>query len=210
MLVLALYFAVSAAISTARDRESGTLEVLFYSPVDELTYVLGKVGGLLLAYLAVVPLLLASLALLAWMSGFALTPAIPVSVLLAIVPVAVVVGFGVLLGVGLGRVRSAVLLLIGIVAALLGIRLAYSMVLLVPIADASSPVLPLRDALAALDAATGWISPFAWLERVVDGVLRADWQSALAGLVAAIAYALLMIGLAALWLRRRGVWRRGE
>jgi hypothetical protein len=121
-----------------------------------------------------------------------------------------VVGFGVLLAVGLGRVRSAVLLLIGIVAVLLGIRLAYGMVLLVPIADASSPVLPLRDALAALDAAAGWISPFAWLERVVDGALRADWQSALAGLVAAIAYTLLMIGLAALWLRRRGVWRRGE
>jgi ABC-type transport system involved in multi-copper enzyme maturation permease subunit len=210
MLVLALYFAVSAAVSTARDRESGTLEVLFYGPVDELTYVLGKVGGLLLAYLAVLPLLLASLALLAWMSGFALTPAIPVSVVLSIVPVAVVVGFGVLLAVGLGRVRSAVLLLIGIVAVLLGIRLAYSMVLLVPIADASSPVLPLRDALAALDAAAGWISPFAWLERVVDGALRATWRSALASLVAAIGYALLIIGLAALWLRQRGVWRRGE
>jgi ABC-type transport system involved in multi-copper enzyme maturation permease subunit len=210
MLVLALYFAVSAAISTARDRESGTLEVLFYGPVDELTYVLGKVGGLLLAYLAVLPLLLASLALLSWMSGFALTPAIPVSVALSVVPVAVVVGLGVVLAVGLGRVRSAVLLLIGIVAVLLGIRLAHGMVLLMPIADASSPVLPLRDALAALDAAAGWISPFAWLERVVDGALRADWQSALAGLGAAIAYALLMIGLAALWLRQRGVWRRGE
>ena len=74
MLVLALFFAVSAAVSAARDRESGTLEVLFYGPVDEITYVLGKAGGLLLAYLAALPLLLASLALLSWMSGFALTP----------------------------------------------------------------------------------------------------------------------------------------
>ena len=32
---------------SARDRESGTLEVLFYGPVDEITYVLGKAGGLL-------------------------------------------------------------------------------------------------------------------------------------------------------------------
>jgi ABC-type transport system involved in multi-copper enzyme maturation permease subunit len=210
ILVLALFFAVSAAVSAARDRESGTLEVLFYGPVDEITYVLGKVGGLLLAYLAVLPLLLASLALLSWMSGFALTPAIPVSVVLSIVPVAVVVGFGVLLAVGMGRIRSAVLLLIGVVAVLLGIRLAYSMVLMVPIADPSSPVLPLRDALAALDAATVWISPFSWLERVVDGAMRAAWRSALFSLVAAIGYALLMLGLAALWLRHRGVWRTGE
>ena len=53
------------------------------------------------------------------------------------------------------------------------------MVLLVPIEDPSSPVLPLRDTLAALDAAARWISPFAWLERVVDGAMSGAWQSAL-------------------------------
>jgi ABC-type transport system involved in multi-copper enzyme maturation permease subunit len=210
MLVLALFFAVSAAVSAARDRESGTLEVLFYGPVDEITYVLGKAGGLLLAYLAALPLLLASLALLSWMSGFALTPPILVSVLLSIVPVAEIVGFGILLSVGIGRVRSAVLLLVGVVGVLLGIEVAYGMVLLVPISDPSSPVLALRDTLAALDAAASWISPFAYLERVVDGAMRGTWQSALLSLAAAVVYAVLMIGLAAFWLRRRGVWRRGE
>jgi ABC-type transport system involved in multi-copper enzyme maturation permease subunit len=210
MLVLALFFAVSAAVSAARDRESGTLEVLFYGPVDEITYVLGKAGGLLLAYLAALPLLLASLGLLSWMSGFALTLPILVSVLLSIVPVAEIIGLGILLSIGIGRVRSAVLLLVGVVGVLLGIKVAYGMALLVPISDPSSPVLPLRDALAALDAACSWISPFAYLERVVDGATRGDWQSALLSLAAAIVYAVVMLGLAAWWLRRRGVWRRGE
>jgi hypothetical protein len=36
------------------------------------------------------------------------------------------------------------------------------------------------------------------------------WRDALASLAAALAYTVLMIGLAAFWLRRRGVWRRGE
>jgi ABC-type transport system involved in multi-copper enzyme maturation permease subunit len=210
ILVLALFFAVSAATSAARDRESGTLEVLFYGPVDEITYVLGKAGGLLLAYLAALPLLLASLALLSWMSGFALTPAIPVSVVLSVVPVAEIVGFAILLSIGIGRVRSAVLLLVGVVALLLAIEVAYRMVLLVPISDPASPVLPLRDTLAALAAVVGWISPFAWLERVVDGALAGAWRNALLSLAAALAYAVLMIGLAALWLRCRGVARRGE
>jgi ABC-type transport system involved in multi-copper enzyme maturation permease subunit len=210
MLVLALFFAVSAAVSAARDRESGTLEVLFYGPVDEITYVLGKAGGLLLAYLAALPLLLASLALLSWMSGFDLTPPILVSVLLSIVPVAKIIGFGILLSIGIGRVRSAVLLLVGVVGVLLGIQVAHGMVLLVPISDPSSPVLPLRDALAALDAASSWISPFAYLERVVDGATRGTWPSALLSLAVAIVYAVAMLGLAAWWLRRRGVWRRGE
>jgi ABC-type transport system involved in multi-copper enzyme maturation permease subunit len=210
ILVLALFFAVSAATSAARDRESGTLEVLFYGPVDEITYVLGKAGGLLMAYLAALPLLLASLALLSWMSGFALTPAILVSLALSVVPVAEIIGFAILLSVGIGRVRSAVLLLVGVVALLLAIEVAYRMVLLVPISDPASPVLPLRDTLAALTTAASWISPFAWLERVVDGALAGAWRNALLSLAAALAYAVLMIGLAALWLRCRGVARRGE
>ena len=210
VLVLALFFAVSAAVSAARDRESGTLEVLFYGPVDEIVYVLGKAGGLLLAYLAALPLLLVSLVLLSWMSGLLLSAAVPVSIALSVVPVAEIVGFGILLSIGMGRVRSAVLVLVGVVALLLGLQVAYGMVLLVPISDPASPVLPLRDTLAALTTAAGWISPFAWLERVVDGAMAGAWRSALLSLAAALGYAILMIGLAALWLRRRGVWRRGE
>ena len=46
--------------------------------------------------------------------------------------------------------------------------------------------------------------------EVVDGAMAGAWRDALLGLAAALGYAALMIGLAALWLRRRGVWRRGE
>ena len=96
------------------------------------------------------------------------------------------------------------------VTLLLGLEVAYGMVLLVPIADPASPVLPLRDTLAALAAAAAWISPFAWLERVVEGAMAGAWQSALLSLAAALACTALMIGLAAFWLRRRGVWGSGE
>ena len=51
-----------------------------------------------------------------------------------------------------------------------------------PIEDPSSPVLPLRDALAGLDAAVSWISPFAYLERVVEGVVAGAWRTVLVGL----------------------------
>jgi hypothetical protein len=144
------------------------------------------------------------------MTGFALTPAILLSLGLSIVPAAEIVGFGVLLSVGTSRVRTAVLLLIGVTALLLGVTVAYGMVLLVPISDPASPVLPLRDALAALDAGVRWISPFAYLERVVDGAMSGAWRTALVSLGAALAYTILMIGLAAYWLRCRGVYRRGE
>jgi ABC-type transport system involved in multi-copper enzyme maturation permease subunit len=210
LLVAALYLALSAAVSTARDRETGTLEVLFYGPVDEAAYILGKVGGLLVAFVAALPLIFAAFVLLSLTTGFALTARMLVSLALSVIPAAEIVGFGVLLAVGTSRVRTAVLVLIAVIAVLLGINFAYNLVLLIPIADAGSPMLPLRDTLAALDGIVRWLSPFSYLERVVDGVTRGAWQTATIGLAAAIAYALVVIGLAALWLRRRGVQRSGE
>ena len=102
------------------------------------------------------------------------------------------------------------LLLIGITVVLLGVTVAYSMVLLIPIEDPSSPVLPLRDALAALDAGVRWISPFAYLERVVDAAVTGAWRTALISLAVSVAYTAVMICLAAYWMRRRGVHRAGE
>jgi hypothetical protein len=84
------------------------------------------------------------------------------------------------------------------------------MVLLVPIEDPSSAVLPLREALAKLDAVVRWVSPFAYVERVVDGVATGAWRTALVSFAAAAGYAATMIAVAAFWLRRRGVHRRGE
>jgi hypothetical protein len=103
-----------------------------------------------------------------------------------------------------------VLLLTAVIALLLGITVAYSLVQLMPIDDPASPVLPLRDALAALNAGVRWISPFAYLESVVDGVATGAWQSAAISLAIAVVYAAIMIALAAVWLRSRGVQRKGE
>jgi len=210
LLVVALYLALSAAVSTARDRENGTLEVLFYGPVDETAYILGKVGGLLAAFVAALPLIFVAFVLLSLMTGFALTSKMLVSLVLSVVPAAEIIGFGVLLAVGASRVRTAVLVLVAVIAVLLGINFAYNLVLLIPIADASSPILPLRDTLAALNEIVRWLSPFSYFELVVDGVTRGAWRSAGLGLAAAIAYAAVVIALAVLWLRRRGVQRSGE
>lgn len=210
LMLVALYLAVSAAVSTARDRENGTLEVLFYGPVDETAYLLGKVGGLLAAFVAALPLIFAAFVLLSLMTGFAITSKMLVNLTLSVVPAAEIIAFGVLLAVGTSRVRTAVLLLVAAITVLLGINFAYDLVLLIPISDASSPVLPLRDTLAALDKIVRWLSPFSYLERVVDRVTRGVWQSAGLGLAAALTYATAVVVLAVFWLRQRGVQRSGE
>jgi ABC-type Na+ efflux pump permease subunit len=208
--LFSLFLAISAAVSAARDRESGTLEILFYGPVDERLYVLGKIGGLLAAYIAALPLLLVPFFILSLVTGFMLTPAVFASVLLSILPAAAIISFGVLLSVGTSRVRTAVLLLTGISALLIGVTIGYKLVMLVPVNDPSSPVLVLRDALGVLDMAVSWISPFAYLERIIDAAMAGGWWTAARGSVAVAAGVVIMASFATLWLRHRGVYRRGE
>ena len=57
LLVLSSFFAFSAVLSVARERDRGTLEVLFYGPIDETTYLGGKLVGLMGAYVAMMPML---------------------------------------------------------------------------------------------------------------------------------------------------------
>jgi ABC-type transport system involved in multi-copper enzyme maturation permease subunit len=210
ILILALFTAVSAAVSAARDRESGTLEVLFYGPVDEITYVIGKAAGLVITYLAALPLIAAAFVLLAWLTGFALTLPVVTGLLVSVVPATEIVLFGVLLSVGTDRVRTAVLVLIAVISVLLGISVAYKMVLLVPIDTPSSPVLPLRDTLATLNDVVSWISPFAYLERIVDGAASGAWRTSILSAAASLGFAGAMAALSARWLRVRGVCRRED
>jgi ABC-type transport system involved in multi-copper enzyme maturation permease subunit len=211
LLALAFYFAVSAAVSTARDRESGTLEVLFFGPVDEITYCLGKTLGLLAVYALTMPILALSLAGVAVLSGFALPGSLAASLVFSLIPAAMVLSLGLLLSVGTRRVRSAVLILGGVALILLGGTAAYSIVLMVPVDNPSSPVVALRDVLAAVNAVLHWVSPFAYLQRIVaEGAAIGAWQNAAVGAGFALAATGAMIVLSAAWLRWRGVQRAEE
>lgn len=210
-LVLALYFAIGAAVSTARDRESGTLEVLFFAPMDETSYAAGKVLGIVLAFVALLPVIGAGFVILSLVTGFRLGLAMPLSLILSVVPAAMVAAFGVLVAIGTSRVRTAVLFLGGAAVLFVGVGIAYSIVLLVPIDNPSSPLLVLRDALGYANGLIRWISPFALMQRVVaEGVAVGAWQSAANGVAVAAGATLLMTAASALWLRVRGVQRAGE
>jgi hypothetical protein len=92
-----------------------------------------------------------------------------------------------------------------LIAFLVGVTVAYEMVLLVPIEEASSPVIPLRDALRTLNTIVLLISPFAHLERIVDAVAAESWRRAGLDLLLSLGLSLALIAAAIAWLRRRGV-----
>lgn len=205
LFVLASYLAVSATVSTARDRESRTLEVLFFAPVDECSYIVSKVAAHVLAYLAMLPMVALVLAIFSFFSGFALTWPTFAGLLLAVIPVAMMVGLGVLLSTWASRVRTAILLLIAVFVVLLGSAAAYAVVLMVPIDNPSSPVIPMRDALAGLNTGLRQVSPFALLLEIVQGgSLAGNLRAVALPAISSLLGTCVLVAGAVLLLRRRG------
>src|SRR5262249_10763966 len=70
-VAVTLYLGLSGAVSVARERERGTLEVLFYAPLTEGYLVLSRFGGLLIAYAGALLIATPAFAAVSLLSGFA-------------------------------------------------------------------------------------------------------------------------------------------
>lgn len=205
LLVLSSFLAVSAVLSVARDRDRGTLEVLFYGPVNETTYLAAKLAGLIGAYVVLMPALLGGLALLGLLTRFEISLELLAALVLSVVPAAAVVTIGLLLSAVAKRVRSAILIFIGVVGLFVGAETSYSLVSRIPVDDPASPVLPLRDALGAVDGALARISPFTYLEQVFDSAGTGAWAAVGGSLAILLAGTAVAGVLAVLALKWRGV-----
>jgi ABC-type transport system involved in multi-copper enzyme maturation permease subunit len=210
LLVLSFFLAVSAVLSVARDRDRGTLEVLFYGPIDEMTYLAGKLAGLLGAYGAIMPLLLAGLVVLSMFTRFEIGINLIAALALSIIPAAGIVAVGLLLSAAAKRVRSSILFFITAVGLFVGAAVSYSFVSRVPVEDPASPILPLRDALGAVDAVLSRISPFTYLEQIFDAADTGAWTAIGGSLALSLVGTIIAALLASLALRWRGVRTREE
>lgn len=210
LLVLSFFLAVSAVLSVARDRDRGTLEVLFYGPIDETTYLAGKLAGLLGAYIAIMPLLLAGLGVISMFTRFEIGINLIAALALSIIPAAGIVAVGLLLSAAAKRVRSSILLFVTAVGLFVGAAVSYSFVSRIPVEDPASPILPLRDALGAVDAVLSRISPFTYLEQIFDAADTGAWTAIGGSLALSLAATIVAALLARFALRWRGVRTREE
>lgn len=201
-----LYITVVAALSIARPREQGALQVLFFAPVDSIVLV----GAYLLAgigvYTVLVALLVPLLEVLAIVTNVQLPPALLWGLLPTIPIAALAVSFGLSLSALAQSSRSAVLLLVGASIVVLAVQGGHTALLNVPpTSKYYDGLLFLRLLLRDINAVLAWISPFGMLTHSLDAGLRADWNMGLYVVGRAIAGTLVWTALAVAVVRRQGV-----
>ena len=199
------YLALASLTSIARERDTQTLELLFYGPVDHVSYVFSKYVKGILSYLFIALFLTAFFIFSAITSNLGLSWKFLVVLVLSLFLASCVIAFGVFVSSLTESVRTAILLFLGIVGALISIQIGLE--LLVGIGDENlAPVLILlRKSLSILHTGLKWISPFYYLDQGMEAVsLGSIGKYALSG-ISSIIYSSVLLLLSVLTLRRKGV-----
>jgi ABC-type transport system involved in multi-copper enzyme maturation permease subunit len=194
VMATGIYLSLAALIATARERESGTMEVLFYGPVDPLSYMAGKLlenllslGLMLAAYLGV-------FFILGWVSHFGCFTFPVHRIMLACVYAAALIATGICVAALLNSVRTAVLTLSGVWLGFAALQWG-------------KPLVP-EGIGATLLAMGAQFSPFYRFEQGLRSLANSDGVAYLIALGALMGWTLLTLSGAVAILARKGVKMR--
>lgn len=201
-----LLVAVEATLAIARPREQGSLQILFFAPIDEPILIGGHFVAGLLIYILFVALTLPILLLLAWRTNFV----IPLNLVLALIPTLFAAGasiaFSLFVSAAAPSARSAVLILVAGILILLGLQSAYTALLSIPPTSRFyDAFLFIRTILANVQLLLAWISPFRMLDVMLRSALNKDWLALVQQVGIALAASAVWLFAAVRMLKRRGV-----
>jgi ABC-type transport system involved in multi-copper enzyme maturation permease subunit len=202
-----IFLALVAVATVAREKDAGTLETLFYGPVDHASYVLAKHLAQVAAF-AVMSLMTATLLLsYAGLSGLRLGWEFVPEVILSVFAAAGVAAWGLLFSTLTRSARGALILFFAVAGLFLLIHFGGEVLSAAPVTNNFSPLLFARELFLTLDGVVGYISPFGVFEKGVDAVVRGSVGEYLAMALLALAQCALLLSAAVRLLERRGVRR---
>lgn len=208
VVLSSIYLAIVSTTTIARERDQGTLEVLFYGPMDAVAYLLGKYLAQMSVYVLMVVIYLIALLLYALVTNFVFGLNLLWAAFLSAATASAIVTVGILLSTLNRSARGALLALLALVLSFLGVQLGHDYVSGLTGGlprGQSNPLQFLQTILAWLDRLFSWLSPFAHLERGIDALLRGSAGEYLLMLGLSLLYAVVAFWLAARTLRRKGV-----
>mgnify|MGYP005854716305 CR=1 FL=1 len=205
IIIISLYLVLVSAVSISREREQGTLEVLFYGPVTSRNFLMAKfwkdffLGVIALGFTAVYFFLVSSFTNLGFPLG--LIRALVMGVFL----ISCVVSFGLFISSLTSRVRSSIITLIAIFGAFLAIQFSYSTLLGMEKESLSVSLFYIRQTLQLIFQGVNWVSPFAFLSRGLDSVVLENWSLFFTNVLYCVIYSIVFLSLSIFIMNRRGV-----
>ncbi|TET07728.1 hypothetical protein E3J84_07075 [Candidatus Aerophobetes bacterium] len=204
-IIISFYLAILSAISISREKDQGTLEVLFYGPVSCPTYILGKYIKDMLTYLVVVVFFLAYFWGVSFLTNLGFSYGLVKIIFVSIFSVSCIVSFGLFISSLTGKMRNSIIWLIGILILFLVIQVGQTILFSIP-EEKMSPVLTyLGNTLSVVSRGVNWISPFSYLTRGIDAVSLDNAFLYWLNILYSIIYSAILLVLSIFTLKRKGV-----
>ncbi|HZQ09141.1 MAG TPA: ABC transporter permease subunit [Anaerolineae bacterium] len=202
-----LYVALVATLSVTRERESGTLETLFYGPIRFHDYLLGKQVAHLVAYGGMTITFLLVCLVLAWLTHLLLTPLLLAIAGLSLATTAALIGLALWIASLVRTTRGTLLAFVGLIVVVLALQVGEASLVSIVGSQQLLQFVFLRDSLIFLNQIVNWVSPVSYLFQGTDAAVRQSWGEWVMYFLIALLYGLVTLNLAAVQLRRKGVLR---
>lgn len=206
--LVSLYLAIIAAVTASRERDRGTLEVLFYGPVDEMVFILGLFLAQLQVFLVAILVTVVWLNLVTWLLHLAFSIEIYIILITSIIMAGAVIAFGLLTAVWGGRTRTALVYFLLVLMLLAGLQIADQVIsglVLVTNPTMNDPILVIRNTLVIVSGIIQWVSPYSQLNQAMEAVTLHNLFSYLLHLGVILLQMLVLLLGSILILRRKGV-----
>lgn len=205
IIIGAAYLAIAASISVSRERDSGSLEVLFYGPVDAVSYILGKYVEQMLAFIVMLAFYSIVFFIFGTLTNFGFSSDAVLSMVLSFALTSSVAAFGIVLSSFTSNTRASVLGLVALLVMFVGVQWGESFLAGLD-SSAISPVLfYARSFLSVVARLVAWISPFACFNRGIQALAVGNISVYAASFASSVVYTFMFLALAIVGLRKKGV-----
>ncbi|NLA57375.1 MAG: ABC transporter permease subunit [Firmicutes bacterium] len=201
----ATYLALTSTMSVSRERDQGTLEVLFYGPIDSVAYVLAKFLEQLVTFLGLVIVYMVIFFIISKITNFGMDGSFIAMAGLSVLLAASIVAFGLLLSTLCRSARTSVILLLVLLVLFLAVNVVAGILNSMSAKDMSVTLVYIRVAVDMINRFLQWISPFGYLNRGMSAVSLGSANLIISSIGASLLYTIVLLALAMRFLDRRGV-----
>lgn len=205
VIIGATYLSLTSAIAVSRERDQGTLEVLFYGPIDGTSYLFAKFIEQLVVFLGLAVLYVVIFFGISRLTNFGMDGSFLGMAGLSVFLTASIVAFGLFLSTISRSTRTAVILLLALLALFLAVDVVASILTSMSAKDMSTTLIYARVAVEVVNKGLQWISPFAYLNRGIAAVRMGSASQVLSSIVGSLVYTIILLGLAIQFFERKGV-----
>lgn len=205
LIVVSLYLAILTTVSVTREKEKGTLEVLFYGPLSCGSFLMAKFLADILIYLFVLLFLMLYFLALTALTNLGFSWTLMGAIVLSVFWISCVISFSMFITSFTSRTRSSIIWLVTVLFILLLIEVAHSMLLGLPDESLSDLLVYLREGLRMAVAGTDWISPFSILMKGMESINLGDISLYAFNVCRSLVYTFVFLLLSVLIMEKKGV-----